>query len=137
MVGSVYCVKRFTSSLRNSLKDVQKSQMMPNQVMPSAGKVMFNMFWVSEGVLLAHFEKHGENVNCALYCEVLLKLRDKSRRKRPGQLARGEYCSIMTVPDLIQGEQPRREFKNYNGNFLNIHLTAQTSPLVTSVCLVC
>jgi hypothetical protein len=43
------------------------------------------------------------------------------------------YCFIMTVPDPIQSEQPRREFKNYNGNFLSIRLTAQTWPLVTSV----
>jgi hypothetical protein len=43
------------------------------------------------------------------------------------------YCFIMTIPDPIQPEQPRREFKNYNGNFLNIRLTARTSSLATSV----
>jgi hypothetical protein len=32
MVGSVYRVKRFTIWSRNSLKDVRKSQMMPDQV---------------------------------------------------------------------------------------------------------
>jgi hypothetical protein len=31
MVGSVYCVKQFTTGSRNSLKDVQKEQM-PDQV---------------------------------------------------------------------------------------------------------
>jgi hypothetical protein len=31
-VGSVCCVKRFTTGLRNSLKEVQNSQMMPDQV---------------------------------------------------------------------------------------------------------
>jgi hypothetical protein len=31
-VGSVSCVKRFTAGSRNSLKDVLKSQMMPDQV---------------------------------------------------------------------------------------------------------
>jgi hypothetical protein len=56
---------------------------------PSAGKVMLTVFWDSQGVLLAHFQKRGENVNPASYCEVLLKLRDEIRRKRPGQLARG------------------------------------------------
>jgi hypothetical protein len=39
--------------------------------------------------MLAHSQKCGENVNSASYCEVLLKLRDAIRRKRPGQLARG------------------------------------------------
>jgi hypothetical protein len=51
-------------------------------------KVMLTMFWDSQGVLLAHFQKLGEYVNFASYCEVLLKLRDAIRRKCPGQLAR-------------------------------------------------
>jgi hypothetical protein len=50
---------------------------------------MITIFGDSQGVLLAHFQKHGENVNSASYCEVLLKLRDTIRRKRSGQLARG------------------------------------------------
>jgi hypothetical protein len=29
----------------------------------------------------------------------------------------------MTMPDPTQPEQPRREFKNYSGNFLKIRLT--------------
>jgi histone-lysine N-methyltransferase SETMAR len=52
-------------------------------------KVTLNMFWDSQGVLLAHFQKHGENVNSASYCEVLLKLWNAIHRKRPGQPARG------------------------------------------------
>jgi histone-lysine N-methyltransferase SETMAR len=56
---------------------------------PSVGKVMLTVFWDSQGVLLAHLQKRGENVTPASYCEVLLKLRDSIRRKRPGQLARG------------------------------------------------
>jgi hypothetical protein len=50
---------------------------------------MLTVFWDSQGVLLAHFQKRGENVNSASYCEVLLKLRDAVRGKRPGLLARG------------------------------------------------
>jgi hypothetical protein len=60
------------------------------KVTPSAGKVMLTVFWDSQGALLAHFQKSGENVNFALYeyCEVLLKLRDAIRRKHLRQLAR-------------------------------------------------
>jgi hypothetical protein len=57
--------------------------------MPSTGKAMLTMFWDSQGVLLAHFQKNGENMNSASYCEVLLKLRDAIHRKLPGQKARG------------------------------------------------
>jgi histone-lysine N-methyltransferase SETMAR len=39
--------------------------------------------------VLAHFQKRGENVNSASYCEVLLKLRDAIRKKHPVQMARG------------------------------------------------
>jgi hypothetical protein len=46
------------------------------------------------------------------------------------------YCFIMTMPELVQSEQPRREFKNYSGIFLNIHITARTWSLVTSICVV-
>jgi hypothetical protein len=92
---------------------------------------MLTVFWDSQGVLLAH----GENVNSASYCEVLLKLRDAIGRKRPGQLARGYYF-MMTMPDPIQPEQLRREFKNYNGNLLHFRLTARTWLLVACICLV-
>jgi hypothetical protein len=54
---------------------------------PSAGKVILTVFWNSQGVLLAHFQKRGENVNSASYCEVLLKLSGATPRKLPGQLA--------------------------------------------------
>jgi hypothetical protein len=46
------------------------------------------------------------------------------------------YCFIMTMPDSIQPEQPRREFYKYSGKFLDIYITARTWPLVTSICLV-
>jgi hypothetical protein len=47
------------------------------------------------------------------------------------------HCFIMTMPDPIQPEKPRRGFKNYSGNFLNNCLTARTWSLVTSICSVC
>jgi hypothetical protein len=48
---------------------------------------MFTVFWDSQGVLLANFQKYGENVSSASYCKVLLKLRDAIHRKRLRQLA--------------------------------------------------
>jgi hypothetical protein len=57
-----------------------------SKVAPSDGKVMLTMFWDSQGVLLAHFQKWGENVNSASCCEV--SVRDAICRKRPRQVAR-------------------------------------------------
>jgi hypothetical protein len=93
--------------------------------MPSAGKVVLTVFCDSQVILLAHFQKRGENMNSAMYCKVLLKLLDAIRRKHPGQLARG----ILLHRDNARphtAREPRREFKNYSGNFLNIRLTART-----------
>jgi hypothetical protein len=59
------------------------------KVTPSAAKVMLTVFWDSQGVLLVLFQKHGENVNTALFSEVLLKFRNAIRGTLPGQLARG------------------------------------------------
>jgi hypothetical protein len=68
------------------------------------------MFWDSQVVLLAHFQKHGENVNSALYeyCEVLLNLRNAIHRKCPGQLARGVLLHHDNVrPHPAQATQER------------------------------
>jgi calcineurin-like phosphoesterase family protein len=104
------------------------------KVTPSAGKIMRNIFWDSQGVLLAHFSKRGKNINSASYCEVLLRFRMQYAENVHANSHEG-YCFIMIMPDSIQPKQPRREFKNYSGNFLNIRLTARTWPLVTSICL--
>jgi histone-lysine N-methyltransferase SETMAR len=62
----------------------------PVHLQPNSSKfkVMLIMFWDSQGVLLAHFQKRGENVHSASNCKVLLKLRDAIHRKHPGQLVR-------------------------------------------------
>jgi hypothetical protein len=85
---------------------------------------MLTVFWDSQGVVLVHFQKRRENVNSAFYSEVSLKLQDAVHGK------------VQTIPASIQPEQPRREFNNYSGNFLDILLTARTWALMTSISLV-
>jgi hypothetical protein len=88
------------------------------KVTPSPGMDMLTVFWDSHGVLLTHFQKCGENVNSASYCEVLLKLQDAIRRKHPGQLARGVLLH------------------HYSGNVLNFLLTLRTWSPVTFICFI-
>jgi hypothetical protein len=71
------------------LKHPSSPQIKKIKLTPSAGKVMLTVFQDNQGVLLAHFQKRGENLNSASYCEVLLKLRDSVHRKLSGQVARG------------------------------------------------
>jgi hypothetical protein len=59
-----------------------------SKVTPSAGKVMLTVFWDFQGVLLAHFQKHGEILSSASYYEVPLKFWDAIPRKLPGQRVR-------------------------------------------------
>jgi hypothetical protein len=53
------------------------------KVTPSAWKIMLTVFWNSQGIILAHFLKCGENVKSESYCELLLKLREAIHRKLP------------------------------------------------------
>jgi hypothetical protein len=104
---------------------------------------MLNVCCDSQGILLAHFQKYGENVNSISYCEVLLKLgMDEVLLKLGMEFAENVQvnwqegnCFIMTISDPKQPDQPRREFKNYSGNFSNICLTAWIWFLLTSICL--
>jgi histone-lysine N-methyltransferase SETMAR len=73
-----------------------------------AGKVTLTVFCDLQGVHLAHFQTRDENVNSALYCEALLKLRDAIRRKRPDQLARGLLLHHDNArPDTARATQER------------------------------
>jgi histone-lysine N-methyltransferase SETMAR len=69
---------------------------------------MLTMFWDSQGVLLAHFQEYGENVNSTSNCEVLWKLWGVIRRKHPGQLARGVLLHHSNArPHTAQATQER------------------------------
>jgi histone-lysine N-methyltransferase SETMAR len=76
------------TQLKACFNAMEKTQFTFNRML-SLGKVILAMLWDSWGVLLSNLQKHGENMNSASYCEVLLKFRDTIRRERPGQLARG------------------------------------------------
>jgi hypothetical protein len=95
------------ASLQPKSKHASLQWKLPSSPSTKKFKVMLTMFWGSQGVLLAHFQNHGETVNSASYYEGLLKLQDAVHRKCSGQLTRG-YCFIMTKSDPIQPEQPKR-----------------------------
>jgi histone-lysine N-methyltransferase SETMAR len=62
------------------------------------------------GNTLAYFQKRGENVNSASYCDLLLKLRDAICSKRPGQMAKGGTASSCNFrPHTAQATQERIE----------------------------
>jgi hypothetical protein len=103
-------------------------------VMLSAGKVMLPMFWNSQGVCYPIFRnvvKMWILHRTAKFCWSFGMQFAENIQGNWQEV----YYFIMKMPDPIQPKQPRRQFKNYSGNFLNIRLTARTWPLVTSICL--
>ena len=69
--------------------NIPRPQPQTFKVTPSAGNVVFTMFWFCQGVLLTEFQQHVHTVKSASYCTILTKLRAPIRRKRPGLLTKG------------------------------------------------
>jgi hypothetical protein len=105
------------------------------KVTPSAGKVMLTVHLNCQRGLLAHSHKRVKMWilhRTVKFCWSFgLQFAENVQTNRQEM-----YCFIMTMSDPLQLEQPRREFKNCSGNFLNIRLTAWTWFLVTFICLV-
>jgi hypothetical protein len=62
---------------------------------------MLTVFWDIQGVLLAHVQKRGEDMNSASYGEVLLKLRGAVNRKRKTSWPTGKRGSASSCPCQI------------------------------------
>ena len=77
----------------------------------STRKIMCNVFWDRQGVLLLEFLPQGTTINSAVYCETLNKLRRVIQNKRRGMLS-------ATILLLHDNARP--------------HSTAQTQNLITS-----
>jgi hypothetical protein len=96
------------------------------------GRLCLRCFWDSQGVLLVRLEKIW-----ILYCTVKLFWTVWMQFTENIQVTwQDRHCFIMTMADPIPPEQPKGELRNYNGNFLNMCLTARTLTLVNSICLV-
>jgi len=59
----------------------ERSNSKKSKVMESAGKVMATVFWDAKGVVLIDYLPHGTTITAAHYCEVLQKLRRRSKIK--------------------------------------------------------
>jgi len=79
---------------------------------PSARKVMFKVFWDSQGVLLEHYLERGTTVNSVGYSEMLsTELKPAIRTKRRGLLSSGvlllhdnarPHTAIHTLQTLVK-----------------------------------
>ena len=77
----------------------------------STRKIMCTVFWDRQGVLLVEFLPQGTTINCAVYCEMLEKLRRAIQNKRRRML----NATILLLHDNAW-----------------LHSAAQTQDLITS-----
>jgi histone-lysine N-methyltransferase SETMAR len=77
------------------------------KVMLSAEKVMVTVFWDYQGVLLAHFQNRGKNVNSASSCEVLLKFGMQFAENIQANWQRGTAHHDNARPHTARGTQER------------------------------
>jgi hypothetical protein len=58
----------------------------PNRTrsVPSAGKDMASVFWDAEGILFIEYFEKGKTIAVEYYSNLLIRLGDKIREKRPG-----------------------------------------------------
>ena len=59
------------------------------RTVPPAGKIMATIFWDAKGVIYVDYTSPKTTITGAYYCQVLGKLREAIKRKRPGKLTAG------------------------------------------------
>ena len=59
------------------------------KVTPSAGKVMASVFWDAQGVLMVDYLQKGCTINALYYSDLLKRLRENIKKKRPGMITKG------------------------------------------------
>jgi len=69
---------------------------------PSAGKVMASVFWDTEGILFIDYLEKGKTITGEYYCNLLTRLDEKFREKRPGfQRKRSSFIRTMHPPTKV------------------------------------
>lgn len=54
----------------------------------SANKVMASVFWDAKGIIMVDYLQRGKTINSDYYCELLRRLREALKIKRPGMLTK-------------------------------------------------
>jgi hypothetical protein len=94
------------------------------KVIPSTGKVMLTVFWYSQEYCKPLFRSIMKIWILHRTVNLCWSFRMQFAENIHVNWLEG-YCFIMTMPDPIQNEQPRKEFKYYSGNFLIIWFALQ------------
>jgi len=86
----VHCHQRETKKASKEWRHTSSSKPKKFRTQPSAGKVMFTLFWDERGVILEHYMPRGNSVTSATYAELpKTYLRPAIKSKRRGRLSTG------------------------------------------------
>jgi hypothetical protein len=82
---------------------------------PSAGRVMASVFWDAEGILFIDYLERGKTITREYYANLLTRLDEKIREKRPGlQKKTIIIIIIIIIINLSSGQftRPQKCFGN-------------------------
>jgi len=69
---------------------------------PSAGKVMASVFWDAEGISFIDYLEKSKTITRKYYCNLLTRLDEKIREKRPGlQKKKSSFITTMHPPTKV------------------------------------
>ena len=77
--------KRQTMQWKHSTSHAPKKA----KVVSSAGKVMVSVFWDAKGIVFIDYLQKGKTINGEYYANLRRELRQATKSKRPGKLAKG------------------------------------------------
>ena len=86
----VHCHQRETKKASKEWRHTSSSKPKKFRTQPSAGKVMFTLFWDERGVILEHYMPRGNSVTSATYADLpKTYLRPAIKPKQRGRLSTG------------------------------------------------
>jgi histone-lysine N-methyltransferase SETMAR len=71
------------------------------RLVPSAGKVMASVFWDAEGILFIDYLENGKTITGEYYSNLLNRLDEKIREKRPSLQKKKSFIRTMHLPTKV------------------------------------
>jgi hypothetical protein len=97
-------IHHYTLESKHSKQWTEAGCSAPNKAMsvPSAGKNVASVFWDVEGILFIHYLEKGKTITGEYYSNLLTRLDEKIREKRPGlQKKKSSYIRTVHPPTKV------------------------------------
>jgi histone-lysine N-methyltransferase SETMAR len=92
-------IHHYTAESKQQSKSGQKPK--KTRSVPSAGKVMTSVFWDAEGILFIDYLEKGKTITGEYYSDLLTRLDEKNREKRPGLQKKSTFIRTVHPPTKV------------------------------------